>query len=92
MLIRGNGRNNERLLPLHVHQLLLLQKYLDKNKFAQQLFSGDINQQVKYMFSQLQQLNKKIMHTYQIRASIIMQWLKQYNLRQVQYMAAVINM
>jgi integrase/recombinase XerD len=90
IVIRGKVKSNERLLPLHVHQLLLLKKYVDKNKFADELFAGsikDLGQQVQYMFSQLQQLNKKIVNAKQIRSSVITNWLQQNQLRQVQYMA-----
>jgi integrase/recombinase XerD len=35
----------------------------------------------------LQALNKKVINAKQIRSSAIITWLKQYHLRQVQYMA-----
>jgi site-specific recombinase XerD len=86
MLIRGTTRSNERLLPLHVNQLLPLKQYLDKNKFADKLFTAP-GQRIQYMFGQLHALNKKVINAKQIRSSVIINWLKQHNLRQVQYMA-----
>lgn len=91
IFISGTARSNERLLPLHVQQLLSIKEYLDKNRFAEKLFTdGGYNNminRVQYMFGQLGQLNKKIVNAKQIRGSVIIHWLKQYNLRQVQYMA-----
>jgi site-specific recombinase XerD len=53
ILIRGKARSNERLLPLHVNQLLPIKKYMDKNKFADLLFiDPNISKRVEYMFSQ----------------------------------------
>jgi integrase/recombinase XerD len=86
ILIRGTTRSNERLLPLHVNQLLSLKRYLDKNKFADCLFAAS-GQRIQYMFGQLHALNKKVINAKQIRGSVITSWLKQHNLRQVQYMA-----
>jgi integrase/recombinase XerD len=91
--IRGAARSNERLLPLHVNQLLPLKQYMDKNKFAEMLFAAhdrgyeNMINRIQYLFSQLRQLNKKVRNAKQIRSGVITNWLKQYHLRQVQYMA-----
>lgn len=88
IFIKGTARSNERLLSLHVNQLLSIKQYLDKNRFAELLFTDpNISKKIEYMFSQLNELNKKVINAKQIRSSVIIQWLKQYNLRQVQYMA-----
>ena len=39
------------------------------------------------MFGQLHALNKKVINAKQIRRSVITEWLRKNNLRQVQYMA-----
>ena len=39
------------------------------------------------MFGQLHALNKKVINAKQIRSSVITEWLRKNNLRQVQYMA-----
>jgi site-specific recombinase XerD len=88
IFIRSTSRSNERLLPLHAQQLILLKQYLDKNKFAELLFTDpNISKRIQYIFNQLRQLNKKVINAKQIRSSVITNWLKQHNLRQVQYMA-----
>lgn len=84
--IKGKNKSNERLLPLHVQQLISLKQYLDKNKFTDYLFTNFDNR-IQYMFGQLHELNRKVINAKQIRSSVITHWLKQYNLRQVQYMA-----
>ncbi|WP_315824055.1 tyrosine-type recombinase/integrase [Paraflavitalea speifideaquila] len=47
----------------------------------------NINNRLKHMFDQLRQLNPKVINAKQIRSSVITHWLRQNNLRQVQYMA-----
>jgi integrase/recombinase XerD len=86
IFIKGTARSNERLLPLHVQQLIALEQYLDKNKFADHLFASS-SQRIQYMFGQLHALNKKVINAKQIRGSVITEWLRKNNLRQVQYMA-----
>lgn len=89
IMVKGTARSNERTLSLQAHQVLSLKAYLDKNKFADVLFiaSGQkMTQRIQYMFGQLRVLNKKVSNAKQIRSSVIINWLKQYNLRQVQYM------
>ena len=41
---------------------------------------------VKYLLDYLKKMESKIKDVKQIRANIITHWLKQYNIRQVQYM------
>lgn len=61
-------------------------------KIENQLFisingSENIKNSLLHMFKVIQKLNPEILHPKQIRASVITCWLKNYNLRQVQYMA-----
>ncbi|WP_088656216.1 tyrosine-type recombinase/integrase [Geofilum rhodophaeum] len=61
-------------------------------KIENQLFisidgSENIKNSLLYMFKAIQKLNPEILHPKQIRASVITYWLKNNNLRQVQYMA-----
>ena len=86
IFIRGTDRSNERLLPLHVHQMLWLKKYLDTGGFKDYVSSG-LGNRIQYMFGQLRRLNKKVINAKQIRSSVITHWLQRYPLRQVQYMA-----
>jgi site-specific recombinase XerD len=88
IFIKGKTKSNERWLDLHVQQLIPLKQYLDKNKFAELLFTDpNISKRIQYMFGQLHALNKKVINAKQIRSSLITEWLRKNNLRQVQYMA-----
>ncbi len=49
--------------------------------------SENLNSSLLHMFKSLQKINHGILHPKQVRASVITYWLKNYNLRQVQYMA-----
>jgi integrase/recombinase XerD len=97
IFIKATKRTNERLLNLQAVQMNELQNYLQQNKFKEgALFKEEIkkpiserniNNRIKYMFDQLKKLNAKVINAKQIRSSVITFWLRQNNLRQVQYMA-----
>jgi len=97
IFIRGTKRTNERLLNLNASQIVELQQYISRNKFKESyLFieivrsdvsKRNINNRLQYMFKQLKQLNPRVKNPKQLRSSVITHWLKQNNLRQVQYMA-----
>ena len=97
IFIKGTKRTNERLLELKVLQITELQNYLQKNKFKdgaifieprkKEVSERNINNRIQYMFNQLKQLNPKVISAKQIRSSVITEWLRKNNLRQVQYMA-----
>jgi integrase/recombinase XerD len=97
IFIKGTKRTNERLLDLKAVQITELQNYLTKNKFKEgalfteqikkPLSERNINNRIKYMFDQLKKLNAKVINAKQMRSSVITFWLRQNNLRQVQYMA-----
>jgi site-specific recombinase XerD len=97
IFIRGTKRSNERLLNLYANQVMELQQYISKNKFKEgylfieprkkEVSERNINNRIQYMLKQLRQLNPKVINPKQIRSSVITHWLKQNNLRQVQYMA-----
>lgn len=97
IFIKGTKRSNERLLNLNAKQITELQSYLQKNKFKEgalfieaikkEVSERNINNRIKYMFDQLKKLNAKVINAKQIRSSVITFWLRQNNLRQVQYLA-----
>lgn len=65
---------------------------INQSKIESQLFisingSENIKNSLLHMFIAIQKLNPEILHPKQIRASVITYWLKNHNLRQVQYMA-----
>ena len=99
--IPSSRRNNERTLKLQAHQVFELHEYLTQllpqlkqrsGKVGDELFissgkSGSIGYTITKFFNQLRALNSSLTSLYQLRASVISNWLKHYNLRQVQYMA-----
>ena len=97
IFIKGTKRTNERLLDLKALQITALQNYLNANKFKEgaifiepikkEVSERNINNRIQYMFNQLKQLNPKVINAKQIRSSVITEWLRKNNLRQVQYMA-----
>jgi len=97
VFIHGTSRSNERWLKLEAVQVVDLQHYLAANRFkAGALLAGqkkgfisanNIINQVNSIMRQLRRLNPKVQNAQQLRSSVITGWLKQYNLRQVQYMA-----
>lgn len=65
---------------------------INKTRLESQLFisingSENIKNSLLHMFKAIQKTRPEILHPKQIRASVITYWLKNYNLRQVQYMA-----
>jgi site-specific recombinase XerD len=97
IFIKGTKRTNERLLDLKAVQITELQNYLQNSKFKEgalfievirkEVSERNINNRIKYMFDQLKKLNAKVINAKQIRSSVITEWLRKNNLRQVQYMA-----
>jgi len=97
VFIRGSKYSNERWLKLEAVQVVDLQAYLKVNKFkdgallAEQkkgfISTNNTRNQVGWMLRQLRELNPQVLNAQQLRSSVIAGWLKQYNLRQVQYMA-----
>ncbi len=97
IFIKGTKRSNDRLLDLQALQITELQNYLNANKFKEGaifteqklkvLSDKNVKNRVQYMFDQLKKLNAKVINAKQIRSSVITEWLRKNNLRQVQYMA-----
>jgi site-specific recombinase XerD len=101
IFIPGTRKSNERELQLEALQIIDLMEYILKTrneilqlsgKQSENLFvsigtSERIANIMVYLVKGLQQLNKKVVSARQLKASVIVHWLKLYNLRQVQYMA-----
>jgi site-specific recombinase XerD len=88
--VKSSSRTSERILSLHASQIMLLQQYLEKQRWQSgKLFSEgrSLNNRIKHLFSQLKKLNAKVINAKQLRSSVITEWLRKNNLRQVQYMA-----
>ncbi|MCP4354542.1 MAG: tyrosine-type recombinase/integrase [Proteobacteria bacterium] len=99
--IRGTRRSNERIMRLEAFQIMDLMEYILKSraellelsgKESEKLFisSGSgakLQNTIQKLMEKLRSQNKEIDNAKQIRASVITNWLKLHNLRQVQYMA-----
>ena len=100
--VAGGRKSNERELKLEAHQVLDVMEYtlkirpeliaLNKNNVSEKLFvnsqgGNSFNNVMWKLMQQLKEQNPKIKNAKQIRASVITHWLKNYNLREVQYMA-----
>lgn len=101
IIIKGKRRTNERTMKLEGFQIIDLMDYINETRKAllqinqretKQLFFGKdkgiyFSNVMHSLMKSLKQHNNKIKSIKQIRASVITNWLQQYNLRQVQYMA-----
>ncbi len=103
IMIRGGRKSNDRTLKLEAHQVLDAMEYTlqvrqflienkPDNKEIETLIvstgkGAKINNLLVKVMKQLQKQEKKVVSIKQIRASVITNWLKLYNLREVQYKA-----
>lgn len=99
--IPGTKRSNERILKLEPHQIFDLYDYVNgvrkeilhlTKKQSNMLFvsigaSHKLQNTLQKLMDEVKEQNKNVGNLDQIRASIITNWLKQYNKRKVQYMA-----
>lgn len=103
IFIAGSKRSNDRTLKLESHQVFDLLDYINDTRKqilhykkiiepVQELFLN-LGEAVKkrnmlsMLLMHLKQMNGKIKNLNQLRASVIVHWLKLYNLRKVQIMA-----
>ena len=103
IFIAGTRRSNERTLKLESHQVLDIMEYTlqvrqeilklkNNNSHSNSLFistgsSNEFRSIISKLIKNIQNQNSKITSVKQIRTSVITNWLKIYNLRQVQHMA-----
>ena len=101
LFIPGTRRSNERELKLEALQIMDMMEYLLTTrkelleltgKETDQLFisigtSERFSNIMVYLMEHLRSINPKVSSAKQLKASVIVHWLKRYNLRQVQYMA-----
>lgn len=89
--IPSTEKSNSRTLQLHANQIMPINNYLNNIRpllmaQADQFIPGKAQAIIAHMFKQIRKQNPNITNGLQIRASVIMNWLKQNNIRQVQYM------
>ncbi len=103
LFIPSARRSNERTLKLESHQIFDLLDYINDTRKqilhykkitepTQELFlnlgnSSNKRNMIQMLLTHLKQMNGKIKTLEQLRASVIVHWLKLYNLRKVQVMA-----
>jgi integrase/recombinase XerD len=90
--ISGTKRSNSRTLKLHANQIIPLHTYVLQtreklNLTDDYLFSRNTINIMSHLVSELKGMNPMIRNLEQIRASVIMNWIKHHNIRKVQYMA-----
>jgi site-specific recombinase XerD len=91
--IPSTARSNSRTLKLSTQQILTLHTYIhgdtrDKLKpQGEELLPGHVHNLIQMLTQELKGINPQIKNALHIRASVILYWLRQYNKRQVQYMA-----
>lgn len=95
--IPQTGKNNSRNLNLQPHQILDLQEYIliiraKLQAKSERLFTGrndieSLKNSLLHLNHALRKINPKLKNAVQIRQSVITEWLKEKDLRTVQYMA-----
>ena len=95
--VPSGKRSNAREIELKPWQIMELMEYLNevRDKLLVRLKtdtdllipSGDRFVITHTIIKKLKKTNQKVINIHQIRASVITHWLKQYNLRKVQYLA-----
>jgi len=96
--IPSGRKSNARLLHLETMQVLPMKTYLDKIRLQLMGMQGQdptdylfpvkkSSEMVSRIISQVKRIDPEVSGSRQIRSSVIMGWLRQYNIRQVQYMA-----
>jgi len=95
--ISSGRKSNARILNLQTVQLLPIKIYLDKTRVQLIVMQHEdpgtllfpvkkASDMVSRIIRQVKRIDPELTDSRQIRASVIMNWLKQYNIRQVQYM------
>ena len=99
--IKQSRRSNARTLKLEAHQILDFMEYTlkiraeilaENNRETDLLFiskgtGNHLQNAIQKLLQKLKKKHKEIESLKQIRASVITNWLRNYNLREVQYMA-----
>jgi len=86
--IPSTSRSNSRILKLNSSQIIPIQQYLQSiQKNQERLFTVNISNSMFWLMKILKKHDDRIKNGAQLRSSVIMNWLKQQNIRQVQYMA-----
>lgn len=87
----ATGGGNSRTLELHASQIMPLNTYLSTIRpllgpKADELIPGRAYSIVSWIMNTIKKTHPHVNNALQLRASVIMHWIKLYNIRQVQYM------
>ncbi len=86
--IPSTRKSNARVLKLQASQILPIKRYIEEFKPKQHLFTvKKQSDMVCKIVEQAKKIHPEIIDSRQIRTSVIMNWLKTNNIREVQYMA-----
>jgi site-specific recombinase XerD len=91
--VPATARSKPRSLALHPPQVLALHTYLHGGArerlrpVGEELLPGNVYNLVQLLTAELKGIEPRLRNAGHIRASVILQWLKRHNKRQVQYMA-----
>lgn len=90
--IPKSKRGASRELKLFNNQILQLYKYINEarpklNPKQDELIPGNVNAHQYYLLEELKGINQKVKNASQLRASMIIHWIKVHGKRQAQYMA-----
>lgn len=90
--IPKSRRGASRDLKLFNNQILQLYKYINESRQhlspkQNELIPGNVNNHIYYILEELKGINQKINNASQLRASMIIHWIKVHGKRQAQYMA-----
>ncbi len=97
--IKSGRKSNARTLELKSWQVIELLEYVKeiredikhrKRIESKRLFipgNARLGNTILHITKKLKKINHKVVNIHQIRASVITNWLKQYNLRETQYLA-----
>jgi site-specific recombinase XerD len=95
--VAAGKKGNSRTLQLESHQVLDVYEYVmqirpqilekTKQKTTKLFISQSRAIRIHFLMDQLRKQHPKLKNADHIRASVIVKWLRQYNLREVQYLA-----
>jgi site-specific recombinase XerD len=96
--IPSTSKTNSRILEIKPWQLIDMIEYMkeirpqlvpkeEDNLFTTNYQNSNLNNVIRNINKELKQYNREYQNAIQIRNSAIVNWLKQYNLRKVQYLA-----
>lgn len=86
--IPGTKRSNGRALKLEAKQIITLHNYINTLPANQEkLFTITMNNAIADLMKELKGINPMLKNAQHIRASVILHWIKMYDLRKVQVMA-----